>query len=190
MRPWRRRPTRRWYSPSGATRPASVRPSQRNRWRRPPWSSTSAASVRTSSPSRVHDRHRHLVGAPQPESEQRGVEAAVAVGGEAAAERELLDHRRRALQPGRDEERAHRGEHERREHESRRRCSPTHPGRCRPARSRRRSRRSPRSRSRPGRSCRSRGGWRLHAPRVPGRRGTAPRSSSGRRARRCRSCPA
>ncbi len=49
----------------------------------------------------------------------------------------------------------------------RRRCSPTHPGRCRPARSRRRTRRSPRSRNRRGRSCRSRGGWRLHAPHVP-----------------------
>ena len=62
-RPCCRRPTLTCTRRRGATRPPFVRPFQRNgsdgrRARR------FSASVRTSSPSRVHDRHRHVVGAP------------------------------------------------------------------------------------------------------------------------------
>ena len=71
-------PTRRWYSPSGAL--------ARRRCGRP--SESGAGGRRGAGRPRqrahlvavaVHDGHRHLVGAPQPEREQRGVEAAVAV---------------------------------------------------------------------------------------------------------------
>ena len=93
VRPWWRRPTRRWYSPSGAIRPALLRPSQRKRWRRP----RSQGDVLGERAHLVavtrHDRHGHVVGAAQAKREQRHIEAPVAVGREAAPERELLDHR-------------------------------------------------------------------------------------------------
>ena len=119
MRPWRRSPTRTWYSPSrrlrarvGAAVPAKA----------------VARAVRVSS--RSSRQRAHVVAVarhdrrPSPRRSAAGenansdrVEAAVAVRREVRAERELLDHGRGALQPGRDEEGRDRRHHQRREHE-------------------------------------------------------------------------
>ena len=103
----------------GATRPASLRPSQRKRWRCRLLQRNVLGERADLVAVARHDRHRHLVGAAQPEREQRHVEAAVAVRREAAPERHLLDHRRGALQPGRDEEGRERRDDEPREDQDR-----------------------------------------------------------------------